>query len=388
MINHFIFQSVTRIEFGTGVTVKAGEEAGALGMKKCLIVTDPGVVKAGLLDPIVSSLERSGCEHAVYDQVVPNPRIETIQAGVEVYRKAGVDGIIAIGGGSSIDAAKAIGIVINNGGTIDMYEYGRKPIARGIPPLIAIPTTTGTGSEVTPWAVITNPSREDKMDVGDGTTASSPTLALVDPELTKTLPPDITAATGADALTHAIEGYTSWTATPMSDILNLAAIKIIAKALRPAVAGGECMSSRLDMLYGSTLAGLGFSNSSCGLVHAMAQKLGGVFDLPHGVANAIFLPDVMEFNLIACPDRFGVIAEAMQEYVDGLSPMDAARLAVVAVRKLFEEIGIPKLKDLKIDPKRFDDIALGSLNYLDAKGNARPATARDTKTILQKVYQA
>lgn len=386
MVPQFAFNSPTRIQFGVGASTKVGQEARSLGLERVLLVVDKGIAKAGLLDRIIPCLEAAECHYEVFDKVVANPRVETVEDGATLYQKSLAHGLIALGGGSCIDAAKGIGVVANNGGSVDWYEYGHKKIANRIPPLIAIPTTAGTGSEVTSWAVITSVTRQDKMDIGDGSSASSPVLALVDPEMTLTLPPLATAATGMDALTHAIEGYTSWTANPMSDLLNLCAIELIARSLRQAVARGDTIEWRSQMLYASMLAGLGFSNSSCGLVHALAQKLGGIADVPHGVANAIFLPYVMEFNLLAAPEKYSVVAKTMGMPVAGLSPMGAAAAAVEAVHELVRDVGIPSLKDLGIEPGLFGRVAEGALTYLDAKGNARPATLDDNLHILRRTY--
>lgn len=334
----FVFNIPTVSLLGVGAAKQAGAEAKKAGGKKALLVTDKGLVKLGMAGDIQANLEEAGLQVVMFDGAEPNPTDKNVEAGLKVYRDNGCDLIVSLGGGSSHDCAKAIGVVATNGGSIRDYE-GVGKIAKPTPPKIAINTTAGTGSEMTFFCVITNTDNHVKMAIGGA--QITPTVAINDPLLMVGLPPALTAATGMDALTHAVEAYVSIMATPATDACGLQAIELIAKWLRKAVANGQNLEAREGMAFAEYLAGMAFNNAFIGHVHAMAHQLGGFYNLPHGVCNAVLLPVVEQYNLIACPERFRDIAVAMGEDVTGLSVMDAGQKAIAAMRRLSADVGIP-----------------------------------------------
>ncbi len=323
---------------GVGSSKETGEQAKALGATKLLIVTDAGLAKMGVADMIKAQLEAAGLSAVVFDGAEPNPTDKNVHDGVKVYQDNGCDGIVSLGGGSAHDCAKGVGLVIGSGGNIRDFE-GLNKSTRPMPPFLAINTTAGTASEMTRFCIITNTDTHVKMAIVDW--RCTPNIAINDPVLMVGKPPALTAATGMDALTHAVEAYVSTAATPITDACALQAIRLISKYLRPVVANGQNLEARDKMAYAEYLAGMAFNNASLGYVHACAHQLGGFYNLPHGVCNAILLPAVCEFNLIACPDRFADIAVALGENVEGLSTVDAAAKAIAAIRKLSADIGIP-----------------------------------------------
>lgn len=334
----YVFNIPTVSLMGVGAAKQAGAEAKKLGGSKALLVTDKGLVKLGMAEQIKANLEEAGLEVVLFDGAEPNPTDKNVEAGLEAYQANGCDLLVSLGGGSSHDCAKAIGIVASNGGTIRDYE-GIGKITKPTPPSIAINTTAGTASEMTFFCVITNTDTQVKMPVAGSQV--TPTVAINDPLLMVGLPPALTAATGMDALTHAVEAYVSVIATPVTDACALQAIELIAKWLRKAVANGSDVEARAQMAYAEYLGGMAFNNASVGHVHAMAHQLGGFYNLPHGVCNAVLLPYVQKFNLIACPERFADIAKAMGQDIAGLSPMEAAEQAIVAMQRLSADVGIP-----------------------------------------------
>lgn len=353
---------------GIGAHKELGSRIKTLGAKKPLIVTDKGITKSGLTQQIVDLVRKdAGLEPVVYDETIPNPTDKNVHDGVDVYKKNGCDMIITLGGGSSHDCGKGIGIVAANGGSIKDYE-GIDKSTKSMPPFIAINTTAGTASEMTRFCIITDTSRKVKMAIVDWRV--TPTIAINDPLLMMGMPPALTAATGMDALTHAVEAYVSTIATPITDACALKAIELVAKNLRAAVANGGDMVARDNMAYAEYLAGMAFNNASLGHVHAMAHQLGGFYNLPHGVCNAILLPHVERFNMIAKMDRFGDIAKAMGEHIEGLSPRVAAEKAIEAIKTLSRDIGIPsgltelgvKEKDLRIMAENAQKDACGLTN--------------------------
>jgi alcohol dehydrogenase len=301
-------------------------------------VTDKGITAAGITKQITDLMEKAEMQYVVYDETIPNPTDKNVHAGVEVYKQNKCDSLITLGGGSSHDCGKGVGLVIANGGKIQDFE-GVDKSSKPMPPYLAVNTTAGTASEMTRFCIITDTSRHVKMAIVDWRV--TPGIALDDPLLMMGMPPALTAATGMDALTHAVEAYVSTIATPMTDSAAEKAIELIAKHLRPAVANGSDIVAREGMCYAQYLAGMAFNNASLGHVHAMAHQLGGFYDLPHGECNAILLPHVEKFNLIAKMDRFVKIAELLGENTAGLAPRDAAELALVAIKKLSADIGIP-----------------------------------------------
>ena len=326
-----------RIVFGVGTVQQVAAEAARLGVSRPLVVTDSGLAQTDIPGLVTGVLDAAQVTWTLFAEVEPNPSVETVLKGVDIYRREGCDGIIAVGGGSPIDAAKAIGLLAANGGDIRDY-FGADKVKKPLPPLIAIPTTCGTGSEVTQYTVITDTQKKFKM--GIGSPYNIPKVAIVDPTLLARLPSRMVAATGMDALCHAVESYTSQAAQPASDALNLHAIRLIGEHLRPAVANGN-LADLSGMAMASMLAGMGFNNTRTTLVHAMSHAVTGHAHVPHGIANAILLPHVLEFNLIGNPEKHADIADALGEDTEGLSLMEAARLAVDTVRDLSNDVGIP-----------------------------------------------
>lgn len=371
------------IIFGNGSVVRVGEETKRLGAKKVVVTTDEGLVKAGICQLVVDSLKKSGVEVAIYDKCEADPSVETVDAIVELARKA--DLIIGVGGGSSIDPAKAAAIVVANGGGIKDYQ-GCDKFSKPPMPVIAIPTAAGTGAEATPFAVITDKERKWKMPIGGAANMAS--LVIGDPELTRTLPPHITAATGMDALTHAIEGYTSLCTEPISDALLAQAIKLIAHSLRRAVYKGEYdKDARYDMMLGSILAAMGFTNAALGIAHCMAHPMGAMFHVPHGVGNAICLPVVMEFNLGACPERFADIAGFFGRDTRALSVMEAGRVGVDCVFELLDDLPIAPLSKWDVGEADIDVLAGEAMKGGDRPNNPRDTTIEDFKALYRKCLQ-
>ena len=284
-------------------------------------------------------LDAAGMQYAVYDKTVPNPTDKNVEEATEAYKSNGCDSLITLGGGSSHDCGKGVGFVVGNGGKIHDYE-GVDKSSKPFPPYVAVNTTAGTASEMTRFCIITDTSRKVKMAIVDW--RCTPSVAIDDPVLMMGMPPSLTAATGMDALTHAVEAYVSTAATPMTDACAEKAMEYINRYLRRAVANGKDMEAREGMCYAQYLAGMAFNNASLGHVHAMAHQLGGFYDLPHGECNAILLPHVCEYNLISSRRRFGRIAKLLGERVDGLSPTDASQAAIKAIRILSKDVGIPE----------------------------------------------
>nr|WP_320012991.1 iron-containing alcohol dehydrogenase [uncultured Desulfobulbus sp.] len=332
----YFIPSVTLIGIGASKQIPA--KIKALGGSKPLIVTDKGITGAGITKVITDLLDAAGMGYVVYDETIPNPTDKNVHDGVDIYKKEGCDSLITLGGGSSHDCGKGVGLVVANGGKIQDFE-GVDKSSNPMPPYLAVNTTAGTASEMTRFCIITDLARHVKMAIVDWRV--TPGIAVDDPELMVGMPPALTAATGMDALTHAVEAFVSTAATPMTDSAAEKAIELIAEHLRPAVANGADIVAREGMCYAQYLAGMAFNNASLGHVHAMAHQLGGFYDLPHGECNAILLPHVEKFNLIAKIDRFVKIAQLMGENTEGLSPRDAAELALEAIKKLSSDIGIP-----------------------------------------------
>jgi alcohol dehydrogenase len=332
----YFIPSVTLIGIGAAKEIPA--KIKALGGSKPLIVTDKGITGAGITKQVTDLLDAAKMSYVVFDETIPNPTDKNVHAGVEIYKTQGCDSLITLGGGSSHDCGKGVGLVIANGGTIHDYE-GVDKSTNPMPPYVAVNTTAGTASEMTRFCIITDTSRKVKMAIVDW--RCTPGVALDDPMLMMGMPPALTAATGMDALTHAVEAYVSTIATPMTDSAAEKAIELIATHLRPAVANGGDIVAREGMCYAQYLAGMAFNNASLGHVHAMAHQLGGFYDLPHGECNAILLPHVSRFNLIAKMDRFVKIAQLLGEDLTGLSKREGAEKALDAIKKLSTDIGIP-----------------------------------------------
>ena len=332
------FRIPRRVVIGSGSSAQVGEECQKLGVEKGLIVTDQVMVKLGILEGIKKALEQNKVQFAIYDGVATEPTTDYVEEGLRIYKKNKCDFVLAVGGGSPIDTAKAISIMVTNSGSLQNYMGLGKVPKKGAP-VVAIPTTAGTGSEVTVFTIITNTKTDVKMLIGSP--FAMPEVAIVDPLLTISCPRGLTAAVGIDALTHAIEAYVSVKAQPMSDIFCLSAIELISGNLRQAWANGSNVEAREKTMLGALQAGMAFSNSSVALVHGMSRPIGVYFHVPHGVSNAALLGVVMEFSLIGNPTRYAHIAEAMGEDINGLTDLAAAELGAKAVKSLIRDIKVP-----------------------------------------------
>ena len=356
---------------GAGAIQEIASEAKARGFRKAFVCSDPDLIKFGVTGKVLKVLDDAGLAYEVYSDIKANPTIENVQTGVAAFQASGADYIVAIGGGSSMDTAKAVGIIIANPEFADVRSLeGTAPTKNPCVPIIAVPTTAGTAAEVTINYVITDVEKKRKFVCVD--THDIPVVAVIDPDMMSSMPKGLTAATGMDALTHAIEGYITKAAWEMTDMFHLKAIEIISKNLRGAVANTK--EGREGMALGQYVAGMGFSNVGLGIVHSMAHALGAVYDTPHGVANAILLPTVMEYNAPATGEKYREIARAMGvEGVDQMSQEEYRRAAVEAVKKLSQDVGIPA--DLKEIAKEEDVKFLAESAYADA---CRPGNPRDT----------
>ncbi len=378
------FKAPSVIVNGPGAAREVGSFAKGLG-KKALIVTDGNLEKFGLLKEVRASLEAAGVPFAVYDKVVTEPTMDYTEEGLKVYKGWQADFLIAVGGGSPMDTAKSIAALSTNSGKITDF-MGANKIPKPGAPLIAIPTTAGTGSEVTPFTIITDTVRDVKMLIAS--LYIIPHVALVDPLMTLTMPQEITAATGLDALTHAIEAYVSVKAQPITDTLALQAIRVISANLRQAWSNGDNLEARTNMVMGALQAGLAFANSSVALVHGMARPIGAYFHAPHGVSNAALLPTVIEFSVLGNPRRYADIAEAMGEITEGFSLLDAAYLAAEAVKRLNDDLKVPTLKGLGVEEKKFNSVVKQMAADAIASGspgnNPRKATPEEIVELYKK----
>jgi alcohol dehydrogenase len=367
---------------GCGASKAVGDYLKKLGAKKALIVTDQGMKKFGTADSIKQCIEEAGLQAVIFAGAEPNPTDLNVADGVQAYKDNGCDSIVSLGGGSSHDCGKAVGIVSTNGGKIHDYK-GIDTVPKPMPPFIAINTTAGTGSEVTPAAVITNTENHVKMVVWSINVSAN--VAIDDPELMVGMPPALTAATGMDALTHAVEAYVSLGHNPKADALALKAIELIAKYLRKAVANGQDMDARVGMAYAEYLAGEAFSSAGLGIAHSLAHQPGSFIGLPHGVCNAIFLPLVCEFNMNACLERYADIAKAMGEDIAGMTEREAALLGIEAIRTLSADIGIPSgLTELGMKEEDIPEMAEWALKEVCTPTNPRTTTLQDMVDLYKK----
>lgn len=366
------FEVPTVVKHALGAIDALPDEVHALGMKRPLLVTDAGLVRAGLAGVVGDVLRKAGIDFCLFDGVIANPPIALVDEGAAFYAAEGCDGLIGLGGGSSIDTAKAIGVVASNGGSIGGYEWAApNPIKQRIPPLIAVPTTAGTGSEVTLWAVITDPARKIKYNVG-GTPLIGPHVALLDPELTVNLPAHVTAGTGMDALAHAVECYTCAYAQPWPDAVALLAIEYVGDWLRVAYAQGQNREARYKMAMAAMLGGMAYGTESAGAAHAMSQTAGGVHPTaPHGPLTGYLLGPVMEYNYMGEPQKFARIAKALGEDVRGLSVWQAAEVAVEAVYRLARDLQIPSLQQLGFNEDEIPLLARLAADDPQTVGNPR-----------------
>ena len=377
MANRFVLNETSY--HGKGAINEIATEVKGRGFKKCFVCSDPDLLKFGVTKKVTDVLENASIDYEIYSQIKPNPTVENVQTGVAAFKASGADCIIAIGGGSSMDTAKAIGIIIENPEFEDVVSLeGVAPTKNKCVPIIAVPTTAGTAAEVTINYVITDVANNRKMVCVDP--KDIPVVAVVDPDMMSSMPKGLTAATGMDALTHAIEGYITKAAWELSDMFHLKAIEIISRSLRGAVE--NTAEGREGMALGQYVAGMGFSNVGLGIVHSMAHPLGAVYDTPHGVANAIILPTVMEYNAPATGEKYRDIAKAMGvEGVDAMSLDEARKAAVDAVKQLSNDVGIPAdLKDI-VKPEDVDFLAQSAYDDACRPGNPRDTSVEEIKQL-------
>ncbi len=383
MINRFVLNEVSY--FGPGAREVLPQEIKRLGLNKAFVATDKDLLKFGVADKVLKVLEGANIPYVVFSDIKPNPTVSNVNAGVKAFAESGADFILAIGGGSSIDTSKAIGIITNNPEFADVVSLeGVAPTKKKSVPIIALPTTAGTAAEVTINYVITDEVNEKKMVCVDPN--DIPAIAIVDAELMYTLPKSLTASTGLDALTHAIEGLITKGAWEMSDMFEIKAIEMIARYLETAVNEPNNAEARNGMAVAQYIAGMAFSNVGLGVVHGMAHPLGAIFDIPHGVANALLLPTIMEFNAPAALDKYVDIAKAMNVYKDGMTKEEAAAAACDAVRQLSIRVGIPQhLTEIGIKEEDLPKLAKSAFADVCTPGNPREVTEEIILDLYKKV---
>ena len=383
MINRFVLNEVSY--FGPGAREVLPQEITRLGLKKAFVATDKDLIKFGVADKVLDVLKKADIPYEIFSEIKPNPTVSNVKAGVKAFADSKADFILAIGGGSSIDTAKAIGIITNNPEFSDVVSLeGVAPTKKKSVPIIALPTTAGTAAEVTINYVITDEVNEKKMVCVDPN--DIPAIAIVDAELMYTLPKSLTASTGLDALTHAIEGLITKGAWEMSDMFESKAIEMIARYLETATNEPSNAEARNGMAVAQYIAGMAFSNVGLGVVHGMAHPLGAIFDIPHGVANALLLPTIMEFNAPAALDKYVQIAKAMDVYSTGMTKEEAADAAVKAVRELSIRLGIPQhLSELGIKESDLDKLAESAYADVCTPGNPREVSKETILELYKKV---
>lgn len=383
MVNRFILNEVSY--FGPGARKELPGVIARLGFKKAMIVTDKGLIQYGVARMVSDVLDEAGIPYEIYSEVKPNPTVTNVQMGVEAFKQSGADCLVAIGGGSAMDTAKGIGIIITNPEFADVVSLeGVAPTKHKSVPIIALPTTAGTAAETTINYVIIDEEKQKKMVCVDPN--DIPCCSIVDAELMYTLPKGTTAATGLDALTHAIEGYITKGAWEMSDMFEIEAIRMINKYLRTAVFEPTNPVGRNGMAVAQYIAGMAFSNVGLGVVHGMAHPMGSLFDIPHGVANALLLPTIMEFNAPVCLDKYVEIAKAMDAYREGMTKEEAAEAACKAVRDLAIEVGIPQhLTEIGIKEEDIPALAEQAITDVCTPGNPREVTKEDIIALYKKV---
>lgn len=382
MVNSYYFPET--VLMGAGALELLPNELKDLNLKKALIVTDKNLLKIGVVNKVKTILDKSEINYVVFSDVKPNPTVKNVDDGYKVLQENNCDFIISIGGGSPQDAGKGIAVLGTNGGSIKDY-HGVNLSKRKAMPIVAINTTAGTASEATINYVITDEEEKLKMVIVDKN--SMATIAINDADLTVNMPQSLTAATGMDALTHAIEGYISTGATDFSDMFNLEAIKVISKNLKAAYEDGENIEARENMLYGQFVTGMGFSNCGLGIVHSMAHQLGGFYDLPHGICNAILLPHIMEYNMSETGEKFINIAEAMGVNTKNMTLEEAQLAAINSVKNLSKSVGIPdNFKSLGVDRNDIEKLAEYAMNDPCTPSNPKKPTNEDIMKIYEDVF--
>jgi alcohol dehydrogenase class IV len=381
-----LFECLTRVHYGFGASTQTGEILRGLGVTRALVVTDPGVEGAGIVDRVAEHVTGAGIDVALYAKTEPNPTIANAHEAAALYEEARCDGILGLGGGSSMDAAKAAGVIVTNGGVITDYA-GRDQIPNDIPPLVCVPTTCGTGSEVTFVSVISDHERHFKAVLASRRMAAR--TAIVDPDLVTSAPPHVIAATGVDALAHATESYVNTGSDPLLDALNIQAIRMIGANLRAAVAGDRAAIGQ--MALASTMTGVAFAMNANAIVHAASTPVTAHHGVPHGVANAIFLPDGMDFLRPACEEKLADIADALGEEVRGLSAAEGAVRGVDAIRSLARDVGMPAtLRDWGLDPADLDIPRLieDAMKSRNVTTNPRPVGPAELEALYRRVSGA
>jgi len=380
--DQFSYYGPTRLIMGRGTIGNIPEIVNEKQVNKAQIVTDKGLVAAGVVGSITDVLDAAKIPYSIYDGVEPNPPVKNVDDCTTQYQSEGCDFLLAIGGGSSMDVAKTSGVLINHGGKITDYFIGEKPVPGPIPYLLCVPTTYGTASEVTPFAVITDDHHFKGAVPGPHVI---PDVGILDADMAVALPQPIAAATGMDALTHAIESYVSLMSNPISEGMALHAIRLIAQNLRQASYSDHNHDATQNMLVASTMAGFAFSQTRLGNVHAMSHPVGGHYDVPHGIANSILLTRIMEYNRYACPEKFADIAAAMGEDIGGLSEVDASVLAVEAVQNLSEDVGIPAtLSDAGVKTEGIQVMAEDAMKSGNIQANPRKTTIKDIIALYEE----
>lgn len=386
MLEQKAFVMPTKVISGIGVSKNIGEEVKQLNIKKAMIVTDRALYQSGIIKPIETHLKQNGIDVYVFHEIAGEPDTELVAMGSKTFAEQKCDGLIAVGGGSSMDTAKAIGVEAVHGEPVIHFEASEKgkSLTKRIPPLVTIPTTAGTGSEVTQWAVIKDPVREIKFNVGGPLLPAH--LAVIDPELHLSMPKRITAATGIDALSHAIECYTMNQSQPLTDAVALLAIEYVGKYIRRAYANGQDLEARYHMAQAAMLAGLSYGSDSAGAAHAMAQTLGGIIPVMHGECVSAILPAVMEYNWMGAPEKYARIARALGVPVEGMSTEDAAKAAVIEVEKLVRDLNIPTLRQQGADPEQIDRYAKAAFEDPQTFGNPRDLDLDAYKWIYRRCF--
>lgn len=374
------------IIFGQETLSQVGDSLVRLGARKVFLVTDPGIIEAGWIDTALPFIEQNGLEVEVWSRVTPNPKDHEVEAAVRRYHKTGCDAVLAIGGGSPIDCAKAVALLsTNDDGGIEHYE-GIDKITHPLPPMVMVPSTAGTGADVSQFCIVTDSERRVKMVIASKSLV--PDISITDPLLLTTKDRELTAHTGMDALTHAIEAYLSVAATVLTDVHALNALRLIAGNLRESIASQTNLPAKNAMAMASLQAGLAFSNAVLGATHAMAHQVGGLLDLAHGQIEAILLPHVMEFNFIAATERYIDIARALGQPVDGLSRREAGRQAIVAVKVLAADVGVPQtLAEIGIEPDIFPQLSVNAMQDICLVTNPRDITVADIEAIYRRAWQ-
>ncbi|SFQ30130.1 iron-containing alcohol dehydrogenase [Salibacterium halotolerans] len=386
MLGYHSFEMPTAIKHGIGAARHIGKEMQNLGAGRVLLVTGPGLYQAGVADPVIDNLEKAGVHVVVFSDIEPNPPVRLIEKGTGVYEREGCDGLVAVGGGSPMDTAKAIGVEAAHEGSVPDYEdaEGKKPLETRIPPLVTVPTTAGTGSEVTQWAVITDEDRRIKFNTGGPLIA--PHLTIIDPELHVSMPPHVTAMTGIDAIAHAVECYTMKYAQPVTDAVALLAMEYAAVYIRRAYADGTDLEARYGMAQSAMLAGLAYGSESAGAAHAMSQTLGGLLPVAHGQCVAAMMGPVMEYNWKAVPERFARMAQAFGIDTACLSTEEAAKAAVNWMYELAEDLGIPSLEEQGVDPEMNERLSKAAMEDPQTEGNPRDLSIPDYEWIYKRCF--